>query len=59
MSIIFDCKYSKESMSSATSLHLEPSPSFLCIYSNNDNDGSWIIYEKQKKYCKIIVNNIY
>lgn len=45
-------------MSSATSLHLEPSPSFLCIYSNNDNDGSWIIYEKQKKYCKIIENTI-
>jgi len=35
-------------MSSDTSLHLESSPSFLCIYSNNDNDGSWIIYKKQK-----------
>lgn len=35
-------------MSSATSLHLESSPSFLCIYSNNDKDGSWMIYKKPK-----------
>lgn len=40
-------------MSSATSLHLEPSPNFLCIYSNNDNDGSWIIYGKQKNIAKL------
>lgn len=43
-------------MSSATSLHLESSPSFLLIYSNNDKAGSWIIYKKTNiKYCKIIV----
>jgi len=48
ISRVFD-KYSKESISSATSLHLESSPNFLCIYSNNDKDGSWIIYKKKTK----------